>query len=178
MNRHDTVGADLVNHCVNDIAVLGARPLFFLDYIGAEKLEPRVFDQLLRGFTQGMSRGRLRIDRRRNRADAGHVSQGRIRSCRLHCRRGRSSENDRRQSNSTWRRHSRPCLEWPAYKRLFARPQNIVRKDEAEAVLAIGRPNELNRRRAAAHAQKLSADARAGSRRRHRKVSLTSPAAA
>jgi phosphoribosylformylglycinamidine cyclo-ligase len=51
-NRHDTVGADLVNHCVNDIAVLGARPLFFLDYIGAEKLEPRVFDQLLAGFTK------------------------------------------------------------------------------------------------------------------------------
>jgi phosphoribosylformylglycinamidine cyclo-ligase len=52
MNRHDTVGADLVNHCVNDIAVLGARPLFFLDYIGAEKLEPRVFDQLLSGFSK------------------------------------------------------------------------------------------------------------------------------
>ncbi len=51
-NRHDTVGADLVNHCVNDIAVLGARPLFFLDYIGCEKLEPRVFDQLLRGFSK------------------------------------------------------------------------------------------------------------------------------
>lgn len=52
MNRHDTVGADLVNHCVNDIAVLGARPLFFLDYIGAERLEPRVFDQLLAGFAK------------------------------------------------------------------------------------------------------------------------------
>src|ERR1700720_4529972 len=52
LNRHDTVGADLVNHCVNDIAVLGARPLFFLDYIGAEKLEPRVFDQLLSGFAK------------------------------------------------------------------------------------------------------------------------------
>jgi phosphoribosylformylglycinamidine cyclo-ligase len=51
--RHDTVGADLVNHCVNDIAVLGARPLFFLDYIGCEKLEARVFDQLLRGFSRG-----------------------------------------------------------------------------------------------------------------------------
>src|SRR5205085_1110000 len=50
--RHDTVGADLVNHCVNDIAVLGARPLFFLDYIGAEKLEPRVFDELLSGFAR------------------------------------------------------------------------------------------------------------------------------
>jgi phosphoribosylformylglycinamidine cyclo-ligase len=52
MNKHDTVGADLVNHCVNDISVLGARPLFFLDYIGCEKLEPRVFDQLLRGFSR------------------------------------------------------------------------------------------------------------------------------
>ncbi len=52
MNRHDTVGADLVNHCVNDIAVLGARPLFFLDYIGAERLLPHVFTQLLRGFSR------------------------------------------------------------------------------------------------------------------------------
>lgn len=52
MDKHDTVAADLVNHCVNDIAVLGARPLFFLDYIGAEKLAPRVFAQLLRGFTR------------------------------------------------------------------------------------------------------------------------------
>jgi phosphoribosylformylglycinamidine cyclo-ligase len=51
LNKHDTVGADLVNHCVNDIAVLGARPLFFLDYIGGEKLEQRVFDQLIRGFS-------------------------------------------------------------------------------------------------------------------------------
>ncbi len=49
LDRHDTVGADLVNHCVNDIAVLGARPLFFVDYIGCEKLEARVFSQLLRG---------------------------------------------------------------------------------------------------------------------------------
>jgi phosphoribosylformylglycinamidine cyclo-ligase len=52
LDRHDTVGADLVNHCVNDIAVLGARPLFFLDYIGCEKLEPRVFEQLLHGFSR------------------------------------------------------------------------------------------------------------------------------
>ena len=52
MDKHDTVGADLVNHCVDDIAVLGARPLFFLDYIGCERLEPRVFQQLLRGLSR------------------------------------------------------------------------------------------------------------------------------
>src|SRR5437762_2907896 len=60
-NKHDTVGADLVNHCVNDIAVLGARPLFFLDYIGCEKLEPRVFDQLLRGFSRACRSARCAL---------------------------------------------------------------------------------------------------------------------
>ena len=49
LNKHDTIGADLVNHCVNDIAVLGAYPLFFLDYIGCATLRARVFQQLLRG---------------------------------------------------------------------------------------------------------------------------------
>ena len=52
MDKHDTVGADLVNHCVNDIAVLGARPLFFLDYIGCEKLESHIFDQLVHAFAR------------------------------------------------------------------------------------------------------------------------------
>jgi len=52
MNKHDTIGADLVNHCVNDIAALGAHPLFFLDYIGCETLEPRVFQELLRGLSR------------------------------------------------------------------------------------------------------------------------------
>jgi len=52
LDKHDTVGADLVNHCANDIAVLGACPLFFLDYIGCERLERRVFQQLLRGISR------------------------------------------------------------------------------------------------------------------------------
>src|SRR5262249_54558618 len=52
MDRHDTIGQDLVNHCVNDIAVLGAEPLFFLDYLGTGKLEPRVFHEIIKGFAK------------------------------------------------------------------------------------------------------------------------------
>jgi len=53
MNRHDTIGEDLVNHCVNDIAVLGAEPLFFLDYMASERLEPHRFRQLISGMIRG-----------------------------------------------------------------------------------------------------------------------------
>lgn len=48
--RHDTVGQDLVNHCVNDILVQGAVPLFFMDYLGAAALEPAVFEAVVGGF--------------------------------------------------------------------------------------------------------------------------------
>ncbi|HEY8967381.1 MAG TPA: phosphoribosylformylglycinamidine cyclo-ligase, partial [Candidatus Methylacidiphilales bacterium] len=52
-DRHDTIGEDLVNHCVNDIAVTGAEPLFFLDYIGTSKLEPARFTAILSGLARG-----------------------------------------------------------------------------------------------------------------------------
>lgn len=51
--RHDTVGHDLVNHCVDDILVEGARPLFFLDYIGMGALDERVVGELVTGLTRG-----------------------------------------------------------------------------------------------------------------------------
>ena len=53
MNRHDTIGQDLVNHCVDDIAVLGAEALFFLDYLGTGVLRPHVFNEIITGFAKG-----------------------------------------------------------------------------------------------------------------------------
>jgi len=49
MKKHDTVGQDIVNHCVNDILVQGARPLFFMDYVGTAKVDPAQFKGIVSG---------------------------------------------------------------------------------------------------------------------------------
>ncbi|HMP90120.1 MAG TPA: phosphoribosylformylglycinamidine cyclo-ligase [Kiritimatiellia bacterium] len=51
-NRHDTVGQDIVNHCVNDILVQGAHPLFFLDYIGVSSMDPGMIAGIIKGLAK------------------------------------------------------------------------------------------------------------------------------
>jgi len=52
LNKHDTIGVDLVNHCINDILTCGAKPLFFLDYIGLGKLVPERVGDIVKGLAQ------------------------------------------------------------------------------------------------------------------------------
>ena len=80
-NRHDTIGEDLVNHCVNDIAVQGAVPLFFLDYYAVGKLDAE----------RGLAGGRRNRARLPNATDApsSAVRRPRCRECTL-------------QANTTW----------------------------------------------------------------------------
>ena len=61
LDKHDTIGADLVNHCINDIAVTGARPLFFLDYIAAGELKPHVFEHILKGLSLACRDGKCAL---------------------------------------------------------------------------------------------------------------------
>jgi phosphoribosylformylglycinamidine cyclo-ligase len=49
---HSTVGADIINHCVNDILTQGAEPLFFLDYLAMGRMDPRVVEQILEGMSR------------------------------------------------------------------------------------------------------------------------------
>jgi len=52
LDRHNTVGEDIVNHCVNDILVQGARPLFFMDYLATGKLEPGIVEKVVEGIAR------------------------------------------------------------------------------------------------------------------------------
>ena len=70
--RHSTVGEDLVNHCVNDIAVQGAVPLFFMDYFSVGKLDARVAAEVVSGMARGCK------DRKSTRLNSSHVKRSRM----------------------------------------------------------------------------------------------------
>ena len=61
MKKHDTVGQDIVNHCVNDILVQGARPLFFMDYVGTAKVDPVQFKAVVSGLCKACKENKMAL---------------------------------------------------------------------------------------------------------------------
>ena len=61
MNKHDTVGQDIVNHCVNDILVQGAKPLFFMDYVGAAKFDGAQFKAVVSGLCKACKENKMAL---------------------------------------------------------------------------------------------------------------------
>ena len=61
VKRHDTVGQDIVNHCVNDILVQGARPLFFMDYVGTSKFDGPIFQQIVSGLCKACKENNMAL---------------------------------------------------------------------------------------------------------------------
>ena len=76
MGRFESLGVDIVNHCVNDILVQGAEPLFFLDYIAAPKLDPQVVASIVTGVASACRDAGCVLLGRRNGRDAWRLPSG------------------------------------------------------------------------------------------------------
>ena len=129
---YSSVGRDLVNHCVNDILVQGAEPLFFMDYLGAGVLEPEKMVELVSGRRRRLPGERLRPPGRRDGRDAGLLPAGRLRARRLHRRPRRPPQGARRLPGAAGRRPGRAPLLGAPHQRLLAGPQGRLREGRPE----------------------------------------------
>ena len=156
MDRHDTIGADLVNHCVNDIAVLGAEPLFFLDYLGTGKLEPHVFSGIIKGFARACAENRCALIGGETAQMPGFYQAGEYDvSGTIVGVVEKIADAERPEIRAARRRGDRHRFERPAYERLFAGAKNLLRAAETEAEELCARIEEHDRRGAAEGAREL-----------------------
>ena len=140
LDKHDTIGFDLVGMLVDDLVVCGAEPLFLTDYIATGRVVPETDRGDRQGHRRGLRDRRLRSGGRRDRRAPRPAGARRVRRRRVHHRRGRGQPAPRpRPGPSRGRRH-RDGLERAALQRLLAGASRPSRAGQAPSRRARRRP--------------------------------------
>ena len=133
---HRSIGVDLVNHCVNDILVQGAEPLFFLDYLATGRLDPDVAVQIVEGLAEACRQNGCALLGGETAEMPGFYKDGEVRCRRVHRRDRLARATDRRQPHPAGGRPDWIALVRTAHQRLLTGPPDCIRRRRARCSIS------------------------------------------